>query len=95
MVPQHEQRILLRVIGLQPVRVSTCRRGRVGLELARREYLSGKVARTNVGIDEVDGFAFMVVQGHRRLDSKLDQVPVHQNQLEMPDRSARWERSAR
>ena len=89
MVPQHEQSILFRIVGLQPVRVPTCRGGHVGLELSRRERLSSKVARTDVGVDEVNGFTFLIAQRHRWLDSELNQVSVHQNQLKVPDWSVK------
>jgi hypothetical protein len=60
-VPQHQQCILLGIISLQPVRVSACHRRRIRFKLARRECLSGEVARTNIGVDEVDGFAFVIL----------------------------------
>ena len=60
-VPQHKQCILLGIVGLQPVRISTCRRRHVRFKLPRGERLSRKITRTYIGVDEVDGFAFMIV----------------------------------
>jgi hypothetical protein len=89
-VPEHEQRVLLRVVRLEPVRVPPRGRGRVRVVLARGERLRGEAARDDVRVREIDARPALPAppEGRVGLHRKLDEVARDEDHQHVSSRAA-------